>query len=246
MVGGPGDHPVHAHEGCRRTNEKPLLWPGRLHLLTREQQLHLPGWPAAELRRPQQGKPHVRLHRNAQEVRSVPTEIAVHNRTVPISCHPHERSSSTARERSLEYRGIQIRTTSTEKGRSALRGTKESYTHRPPTAPASPVEVRPRAVLPGGHCPEHQTASPVPKPTDTITNARQRIVAGTGGNVARRPFASPKSSNGRRLFQHPQANALSDSIVRRNSHLCSLNFRTGLHSIAHPDSVFSLLAWRGD
>jgi hypothetical protein len=22
-----GDHPVHAHEGCSRTNEKPLLWP---------------------------------------------------------------------------------------------------------------------------------------------------------------------------------------------------------------------------
>ena len=101
----------------------PFYGPECLHLLTREQQLHLPGRPATELRRPQQGEPHVRLHRNAQEVRSMPTKIAVHNRTVPISCHPHERSSSTTRARSLEYRGVQIRTTSAEEGRSALRGT---------------------------------------------------------------------------------------------------------------------------
>jgi hypothetical protein len=74
----------------------------------------------------QQGKPHVRLHRNAQEVRSVPTEIPVHDRAVPLPCDPHERSSSTASARSLVYRGVQIRTTSTEKGRSALRRTEES------------------------------------------------------------------------------------------------------------------------
>ena len=176
----------------------------------------MPGWPAIELRRPQQGKPHVRLHRNTQEVRSVPTEIAVNNRTLPISCHPHERSSSTARERSRVYRGVQIRATSTEKGRSALRGTEESQPHRPPTAPAAPVEVRPGAVLPGSYRSEHQAASPVPKSTGTITNSCQRIAAGGDGNVALRPLAGPKSPERTQSFSTPTP-VLTDPIESVNT-----------------------------
>ena len=120
-----------------------------------------------------------------------------------ISCHPHERSSSTARARSLAHRGVQIRATSTEKGRSTLRRTEESQPHRPPAAPAAPVEVRPGAVLPGSYRPEHQAASPVPKPTDTVTDACQRIAAGEEGNVALRPLAGSKSPERTPSFSTP-------------------------------------------
>ena len=161
VADGPRDYAVHAHQGCCGSDEESLLWSGVLYLLTGKQQLHLPGRPATELRRTQRGKPHVRLHRNAQEVRSVPTEIPVHDRAIPLSCHPHERSRSAASARSLDYTGVQICATATEKGRGALRGTKESQSHRPASAPAPQVEVRTRAVLPGGHCPEHQAAGPV-------------------------------------------------------------------------------------
>ena len=63
----------------------PFYGPESLYLLAGEQQLHLPCRPATELRRSQRAEPHVRLYRNAQEVRSVPTEIAVHDWTVPVS-----------------------------------------------------------------------------------------------------------------------------------------------------------------
>ena len=135
--------------------------------------------------------------------------IPVHDWTVPVSCDPHEQEPlGSGRERSLDFTGVQVRTTATEEGRGALRGAKESQSHRSQSAPAAQVEVRTRTVLPGGHRPEHQAAGPVPEPTDTITNARQRIVAGTDGNIARRPFAGSKSSNGRRLFQHPRTLSL--------------------------------------
>src|SRR5271163_2489695 len=132
VVDGPGNHTVHAHQGCCRTNEEPLLWSGVLYLLTGEQQLHLPSRPAAELWRPQRGEPHLRLYRNPQEVRSVPTEIPVHDRTVPVSCHPHERSSSATSARSLDDTGVRACATTAEEGRGAVRAAEESY--RPPSS----------------------------------------------------------------------------------------------------------------
>src|ERR1700745_1288500 len=175
MVDGPGDYAIHAHQGCCRANEKSLLRPGVFYLLTGKQQLHLPGRPATELWWTQRREPHVRLYRNAQEMRPVPTEIPMHDRALSVPCHPHERSSSAASARSLDYTGVQVRTTTTEKGRGALRGTKESQSHRPPSAPAAQVEVRTRTVLPGGHCPEHQAAGPVPQPANDVTGTHHFI-----------------------------------------------------------------------
>ena len=111
---------------------------------------------STELWRPQREESHVRLYRNAHEVGSVPTEIPLHDRTVPVSCHPHERSSSTASARSADNTGVRTGTTRAEEGRSTVRRTQESHRSSPP-APAQ-IEVRPRTVLPGGHCPKHQTA----------------------------------------------------------------------------------------
>jgi hypothetical protein len=49
-------------------------------------------------------------------------------------------------------------------------------------APAAQVEVRTRAVLPGGHCPEHQAAGPVPQPTNDVTGSRYFIEEGRSTN----------------------------------------------------------------
>jgi hypothetical protein len=42
VVDGPGDHALHAHQGCCRANEESLPWSGVLYLLTGEQQLICP------------------------------------------------------------------------------------------------------------------------------------------------------------------------------------------------------------
>src|ERR1700733_10011299 len=141
VADGPGDYAVHAHQGCCRANEKSLVWSGVLYPLTGEQQLHLPCRPAAELRRTQRGESHLRLHRNPQEVRPVRTEIPVHDRTVPVSCNPHERSSSAASARPPNYTGVRTGTATAKEGRGALCRTKESQSHRPQSAPAPQVEV---------------------------------------------------------------------------------------------------------
>ena len=66
-------------------------------------------------------KPCLRLYRNAQEVWSVSTETAVHQRSISVPCHPHERSSSAASERSLEHTGVRACTATAEEGRGTVR-----------------------------------------------------------------------------------------------------------------------------
>jgi hypothetical protein len=124
----------------------------------------------------------------------VPTEIPVHDRTVPVSCHPHERSSSATSARSVDNTGVRRCTTTTEEGRGAVRGTKESHRSSSP-APAQ-VEVRPRAVLPGGHCPEHQATGPVPEWADHSTDTCHSL--GAGKNDTPRSRARLSAQNTRK------------------------------------------------
>jgi hypothetical protein len=172
---------------------------------------------------------HLRLHRNPQEVRSVRTEIPVHDRTVPVSCNPHERNSSAASARSPNYTGVRTGTATAKEGRGALCRTKESQSHRPPSTPAPQVEVRTRAVLPGGHCPEHQAAGPVPQPTNDVTGSRHFIGEGRSRLTQLQSSISeiPKQH---RLFQHPQANALSKEIYP-----CGLWRVVGNPSVTRPN-----------
>jgi hypothetical protein len=201
VVGGPGDHAVYAHQGCCRKNEESLLWSGLLYLLTRQQQLHLPCRPATELRRTQRGESHVRLYRNSQEVRSVPTEIPVHDRTVPVSCHPHERNSSATCARSPDDTGVRTCPTTAEEGRGAVRGTQES--HRSSSPALAQVEVRPRAVLPGGHRPEHQTSGTVPQPDNNTTGTCHCLGRGTENTPAPHARISPRTPEKTQTFSTP-------------------------------------------
>ncbi len=152
-----------------------LYGPESFTLLPRgEQQLHLPCRPAAELQRTQRGESHLRLHRNPQEVRPVRTEIPVHDRTVPVSCNPHERSSSGSE------RGRPPQTTP-EFGQAQRQAKEGQALFAEPRVTVTSASigshirrlkfVRER-VLPRGHCPEHQTASPVPQPTNDVTGSR--------------------------------------------------------------------------
>ncbi len=61
-------------------------------------------------------------------------------RTVPVSCNPHERSSSAASARPPNYTGVRTGTATAKEGRGALRRTKESQSHRPQSAPAPQVD----------------------------------------------------------------------------------------------------------
>jgi hypothetical protein len=103
----------------------------------------------------------------------------VHVGTVSVSCYPHERSSSATSPRSLDNTGVRACTAATEEDRSAVRADEES--HRPPSSAPAQVEVRPRAVLPGGHCTEHQTTGPVPEPSNNATGTCHCIGTGKGG-----------------------------------------------------------------
>jgi transposase len=172
-----------------------------IYLLAGEQQLHLPWRPATELRRTQRAEPHVRLYRDAQEVRPVPTEIPVHDWTVPVSCYPHERDRSAAGARSLDYTGVQARTTATKEGRGALRGAKKSQSHRSQSAPAAQVEVRTRTVLPSGHCPEHQAAGPVPQPASDVASTRHFI--GSRSRLTQQRRSIPKTTKTALTFSTP-------------------------------------------
>ncbi len=134
-------------------------------------------------------------------MRSVPTGVPVHNRTVPVSCNPHERNSSTTSARSPDDTGVRTCPTTAEEGRGAVRGTKES--HRSSSPAPTQVEVRPRAVLPGGHCPEHQTSGTVPQPDNNITGTCHRLGRGKGECPAPHEHISPRTPKKTQTFSTP-------------------------------------------
>ncbi len=131
---------------------------------------------------------------------------------------PHERSSPAASAGSPNYTGVRTGAATAKESRGALRRTKESQSHRPPSAPVPQVEVRTRAVLPGSHYPEHQAAGPVPQQASDVTGSRHFIKEGRS-RLTQLQSSSPKLPKRLRLFQHPQDNAL----IERLGDLAPLN-----------------------
>jgi hypothetical protein len=129
------------------------------------------------------------------------------------ACNPHERNSSATSARSPDDTGVRTCPTTAEEGRGAVRRTKES--HRSSSPALAQAEVRPRAVLPGGHCPKHQTIGPVPLPNNDTTDTCHCI--GTKKGLPTKSAAGFKPQNAQnrhRLFQHPQAESLIEAKVR--------------------------------
>ena len=137
---------------------------------------------------------------------SVSTEIQVYQRSISVPCHPHERSSSPAGQRSMEHARVRTCSATTEEGRSTLRATEES--NRASSSSPAQVEVRSRAVLPRRHCPEHQTTGPVPERADHSLDTCHSIGAGTTNPSLSRTPLRPKHLKRGRLFQHPRDYAL--------------------------------------
>jgi hypothetical protein len=74
-----------------------------------------------------------------------------------LAIHMNEAARPSAG--SLEHAGVRACTATVEEGRGPVCRAQES--HRPSPTASTQVEVRPGAVLPGRHRPEHQTSSPI-------------------------------------------------------------------------------------
>src|SRR4029077_3566871 len=89
LVGGSEHHALYADPGPYPHKEQPVLRSRAVHVSTRKQQLSLSGGAAAELWWPQHAEPHLCLHQDPQTLRCVCAKIPMHQRSVPLSCHPH-------------------------------------------------------------------------------------------------------------------------------------------------------------
>src|SRR5215469_11087462 len=128
----------------------------------------------------------------------------MHQRGLPLSRHSHARSGSATGTRTGHHARVRPGTAAEEKSRSVVCRTQESDRTTPPTPAAT--EVRARAVLPGGGCPEPQTTRPLPQPRpqshprcDHLTKGRKETNNQHHLNTTRRV-----SSLLKRLFQHPR------------------------------------------
>src|SRR5580704_4812945 len=115
-------------------------------------------------------------------MRSVSAKISVHDWTVPVSCHPHERSSSATSARSLDDTGVQASTATAKEGRGAVRVSEGSY--RPPSSAPASVEVRPRAVLPCSRRPKHQATGPIPECAERMPHTCCHCITRDGGTAS--------------------------------------------------------------
>jgi len=149
----------------------------------------------------------------------------VHDRTVPVSCNPHERNSSAASARSPNHTGVRTGTATAKEGRGALRRTKESQSHRPASAPAPQAEVRTRAVLPGGHCSEHQAAGPVPQPTNDLTSSRHFIEEGRS-RLTQLQNSIPEIPKTKPTFSTPTP------VLTKREHVVAATMRFLRHNLA--------------
>ena len=89
VVGGSRHHSLHADPRQHPQKEESILRSRAFHLRTRTQSLYLSRWPDSQLRRPQPAESHLCLHRDAQTMRRVCAQSAMHQWSVSLSCHPH-------------------------------------------------------------------------------------------------------------------------------------------------------------
>ena len=124
VVDGPGDHPYMPTRDAVGRTRSPFYGPESFTYLPESNSYICPAGQQLNYGGRKRGKSHLRLPPNPQEVRPVRTAIPVHDRTVPVSCHPHERSSSAAYR--PNYTGVRTGTATAKEGRGALCRTKES------------------------------------------------------------------------------------------------------------------------
>jgi hypothetical protein len=220
VADGPGDHSVHAHQGCCRRTRSPFYGPESFTYLPESNSYICPG--GQQLNYGGRNERNRTFGHIGTRKKCGPCQQRSQCTTGPFRyfAYPHERDRSAADARSLDYTGVQVRTTTSEEGRGALRGAKESKSHRSQSAPAAQVEVRTRTVLPSGHCPEHQAAGPVPQPASDVAGTRH-FIGRTVKTDATTSFNPQNDQNGADFFNThtPSHLALLFAIFRRRRRL---------------------------
>ena len=89
VVGRAGDPSLYADSRQYPQKEQSLLWSRAVYLPARTQSLYLSRRPGSQLRRSQPEEPHLCLHRDPQTLRGMCAKSPMHQRSVPLSCHPH-------------------------------------------------------------------------------------------------------------------------------------------------------------
>src|SRR5690242_14699219 len=127
----------------------------------------------------------------------------MHQRSIPVSCHPHGGTGSAARPRVSEDARVCWCTAAEKEGRSPVRRTEESD-RTPPLAPTQ-IEVCAGAVLSSRNCAEPQAPGPVPQPTHKTCSSYRLETEGRKLGTVRSQL---KRCSARLLFQHPLSIAL--------------------------------------
>jgi len=140
---------------------EPVVWHREVHLRGRNEQLSMSGRKAADLRGDQCAQSDAGVRRYPQALPRLPAKSAVHNRAVSADRDPRARSGAQTSARTGEGSGFRRSPTATAENRSTVCGAEEP--DRAATAALAPKEIRARAVLPGGHGPEPETAGAVPE-----------------------------------------------------------------------------------
>ena len=155
---------MRTRDSIHRKNS-PFYGPERFYLRSGKQSLYLSRGPAAELRWPQSSESRLDLYRDAQTLWSMLAKTTVHQCSLPLPCHSPTRASPTTRPRTSEHGRVRAGTTAEKKSGSIVCGTEASDRAAPLTLATH--EVRPKAVLPGSGCAEHQATGAVPRPAAT-------------------------------------------------------------------------------
>jgi hypothetical protein len=153
-----------------------------------------------QLWRTQHSQSHSRLHRDAQTLRHVPAESAVHHVADQVSRHPRARTGSATGSRSGEHRRLYGRAEKEKEGGSVVCRTQES--DRIASSAFAAIKVCAGAVLPGRNGAKYQTAGSLPQPSAETKHSYDLIFI-----LAKILAAPPVPANLRfriAFFQHPQ------------------------------------------
>jgi hypothetical protein len=106
----------------------------------------------------------------------------MHQCCLPGPYHPPERTSPTTCAGVGQHAGLRQSTAAKKEGGSFVRGTEES--DRIAASASAEIEVRTRAVLPGGGRSEHQATGALPQPNDNTGSAGHHLVEPREENLA--------------------------------------------------------------
>src|SRR5260370_12312036 len=138
---------------------------------------------STQLRGPRLSQSSPQLHRDTQKMSPLLAPTTMHQRCLPGSYHPPERTSPTTCAGVGQHARVRKSTAAKKEGGSLVRGTEES--DRIAALASAQTQVRARAVLPGSGSSEHQATSALPQSADNTGSAGHHLVEPTQENRRR-------------------------------------------------------------